>query len=98
MRLLGTVVEGSPDVQSGEVSNSTIHRIPATPAARPGITQTGQSRGDGFVRTFSPITLFNRGVVLAIALIGAVNTDIAVAQEQAADEASHAEIMTRMLG
>jgi hypothetical protein len=34
MKLLGTVVEGTPDVQSGEVSNSTIQRIPATPAPR----------------------------------------------------------------
>jgi len=34
VKLLDTVVEGIPDVQSGEVSNSTIHRIPATPAAR----------------------------------------------------------------
>jgi len=34
VKLLDTVVEGTPDVQSGEVSNSTIHRIPATPAAR----------------------------------------------------------------
>ena len=34
VKLLETVVEGTPDVQSGEVSNSTIQRIPATPAAR----------------------------------------------------------------
>lgn len=34
LKLLGTVVEGTPDVQSGEVANSTIHKIPATPAAR----------------------------------------------------------------
>ncbi|HSG29022.1 MAG TPA: hypothetical protein VLA34_11115 [Candidatus Krumholzibacterium sp.] len=34
LKLLETVVEGTPDVQSGEVSNSTIQRIPATPAPR----------------------------------------------------------------
>jgi len=34
VKLLESVVDGTPDVQSGEVSNSTIHTIPATPAAR----------------------------------------------------------------
>jgi hypothetical protein len=34
VKLLAGVVEGTPVVQSGEVSNSTIHRIPATPPAR----------------------------------------------------------------
>ena len=34
VKLLETIVDGTPDVQSGEVSNSTIHTIPATPAAR----------------------------------------------------------------
>jgi len=34
VKLLETVVEGTPNVQSGEVSNSTIQRIPATPTPR----------------------------------------------------------------
>lgn len=34
VKLLGTVVDGVPHVQGGEVSNSTMHRIPATPVAR----------------------------------------------------------------
>ena len=34
MKLLGTVVEGTPYVQTGEVSNSTFHKIAATAAVR----------------------------------------------------------------
>ena len=34
VKLLGTVADGPLHVQSGEVANSTIHKIPATPQAR----------------------------------------------------------------
>lgn len=34
VKILGTVVEGVPHVQSGEVSNSTFHKIAATAAAQ----------------------------------------------------------------
>jgi len=34
VKILGTVVEGTPHVQSGEVSNSTFHKIAVAAAAR----------------------------------------------------------------
>jgi len=34
VKLLGAVVDGTPHVQSGEVSNSTFHKIAATAAAQ----------------------------------------------------------------